>query len=761
MDMPRFRPVLPAVAQRLALATLLLLGLSAGRAEAQGLTYTLAPAARWIDWDESLGFDRTRLTGGDVRLGFGRYVGLSGYYHTAKGVRTGLGLAGLRDGSGAPLVEQDVDLRKYGGNLTLAFGTGSIVPVLSGGGGILRFAPEDGDRSTQLTLDGGAGLRLHLGETVTGEVMVERSDFRMNRYQLARGYTAGSDGTPADPDADGQWKNLSLRAGLGIQLGRRSLSGASELDDAFAQRYQSPFSGLALAVEPSVGRLQFADATGLADQDMVGLRAGLDFGSFFGLRGFYWWGTEDDFRSTIGMNVLGGEGQFALSAGPGLNPYLVAGAGRLSWSDDFRSDGGPIPEDQTSLILGGGTDFNLGPRLRLTVAARDFILSGSDVYAPQDLEEVATPDQLIHNWQFSAGLKLVVGGNGIRSAPARPAAPVTVAEAGPAEPVTPAPAAPMATPAGAAEAGTTPVVAAQPPAPVVPAPTSPASVTTAGSAMPDTADTAAPALRTITIPVPEQGEIYIRFGEGGRGFPAATSDTVPPAPGAGMTGTVLPLVTVPDSTDEATLRRIIREEIAGSARSQPGQPVDTTGAARLEAMEARILDRLERLERERDLPRSSEPVVIEVDGDRTPSAASGSDTRRIEEFRPHSGFSIDGTPQVLLGVAADIGPLRPGSDFRLLPSGAFGFGKGRPTTFLSLGLEYRLPVVLDEGGFAIRPFVGGGPTLFSRESFEAALSLEAGVLGRLGAGGRDVFVAFQGVDFFQNGRLLVGVRRMR
>ena len=31
---------------------------------AQGLTFTLSPSARWIEWDEDLAFRQTRLWGG-------------------------------------------------------------------------------------------------------------------------------------------------------------------------------------------------------------------------------------------------------------------------------------------------------------------------------------------------------------------------------------------------------------------------------------------------------------------------------------------------------------------------------------------------------------------------------------------------------------------------------------------------------------------------------------------------------------------------
>ena len=242
----------------------------------QGLTYTFSPSARWVEWDEATAFDRTRLLGGAAGIGFGRYVGLTGFYQREKGVETHLSGLGLARVSGDPLEDQKIDIEQLGGALTLSLGTGSIVPTLTGGGGLLRFRPEEGDKSTQLTLDAGAGVKLVLGESLTGEVMVEKSTYRLDRYRLARGYSVTDADFPVDPEADQVRSNLSLRVGLGLQLGRRSMAGASELDDAFSQRYQAPFSGLALAVEPMAGQLRFDGSTGLEKQDMVGVRADHD-----------------------------------------------------------------------------------------------------------------------------------------------------------------------------------------------------------------------------------------------------------------------------------------------------------------------------------------------------------------------------------------------------------------------------------------------------------------------------------------------------
>ncbi|MBT8405011.1 MAG: outer membrane beta-barrel protein, partial [Gemmatimonadetes bacterium] len=531
-------------------------------AEGQGLTFTASPSARWIQWDDDLGFDDSRLLGGAVGLGFGRYVGLEAFHHQDDDVA-------LFSGDASPF---SADVAVSGARVTLALGTGRLVPVVGGGASILRLRPDGVEATKKLAFDYGVGFRAVLAERIQGEVTVEQSQYRLDPGGLV------------DPDlaeTGPTRRNLMLRAGLGIQLGRRSFDRASALDDSFAQRYQAPFTGFALAIEPLVGRLDFDSATGLAKQDMVGIRAGVDFGSFFGLRAFHWWGTESDFRTTNGMRALGGEAQFNLSGGPGLTPYLAGGAARLTWSD--RGNGvQPPPSDQTAAVIGGGVDFNFGPRVRLTVAARDYILAGSDLAASPDLGAVADPDELIHNWQFSGGLKLVLGGGGgLRSGDPEDLQPIEVDATEPLADTIPVPA---------------PQVA---PAPEVVDSVSRATAAPTTTTAPEPTAARIDSSRVIVLPVPEVGELYVRFGEA--------------APARGLTRLLdapLPDSSVaPAAIDADRLRAIIREELE-SLRPDSTEAAPPAEDPRVQALEAKI-DSLARLVRElAEVRRTPEPAPV-------------------------------------------------------------------------------------------------------------------------------------------------------
>ena len=713
---------------------------------AQGLTYTLSPSATWIEWDEDLDFRHSRLWGGAAGIGFGRYVGLQAFHYQGDGLK-------LFETAVGDSTAQLFDLARSGAQISLALGSGTFVPIVVGGGSLLNFKPKGGEELKKLSLDFGAGFRVVLAESLHGEVLVESTQYRLDPVFLTTG-EPGFEGTGP------LRRNLSLRASLGLQLGRRSFDKASELDDAFAQRYQAPFSNFALAIEPLIGRLDYDKSIDLENQEMVGIRAGVDFGSFFGLRGFHWWGTDSDFRSTTDLKAYGGEAQFTLASGPGLNPYLIGGAGELTWGE--AEEGEPaLPEDQTALILGGGVDFNFGPRIRATVAARDFILSGSDLSASPGFSTISDPDELVHNWQFSAGLKFLIGRSGIRSGgPPKPQAeavpapamkqPARGAEADAPTPVQPTPAQPT-------------VVVVPPPAVTVPPEKGQVMPAPVAEIRADTLVEKAIPGQTIILPVLERGEIYIRFGEPGS-IPLVTSLRPQPAaapgaePGAEPAGPTL-----------EDLRRLIQEELA----KQPEQT--TSDQETLRAMESRLLRRLDEIERTarraeaaagqapvvvRERPRVPDTVTVTGAGD--PSEAM---PRRVEELRPYSGFNVTGDVQLLMGLGIGIGPLRSGSRLNLVPQAALGFGQG-PTSFLvSADVEYRLPEVDAGSRLTFEPLISIGPGFIKRDKMELQLGMFLGtglqLFRRNGSEGAHLFGGIQGIDFFDDTRIIIGMRMIR
>lgn len=381
-------------------AALALVPLAAG---AQDLRYSLTPTGQQLRWNDALGLDNTFLWGGRAGLVFGRRIELQGFFLTNRG--TDSGIRDLYDRLGVdqrPPQNPGLDVRHYGAAVVYNFAVGGFTPFLRAGGGVLRFDPQGGDVSERIALSYGGGLRFGKPGSLRFNVFVEDMRFRLDRRLLIGLPTTGTP-TIVDADANRLWSNLTYGAGVTVPLG----GGAVTYDDT--PQYQ--LGNVALPIDVFAGRFDFASSSNIPQQNIVGVRTGIDFGPLVGLRGFYWRGTNDDFNRTQGVQGFGGEAQFSLNAGPGINPFLIAGAGQVDFTSGYdRITAGAarvVPDDQTALILGGGAKIPIGSRLVLTASARNWLMGRGG-----PTEDAADVSQLRSNWQYALGFSFGVGGRG-------------------------------------------------------------------------------------------------------------------------------------------------------------------------------------------------------------------------------------------------------------------------------------------------------------------------------------------------------------
>lgn len=716
-------------------------------AQVSGVSYTFSPTYHVIRWDGNLGLEDTELYGGRLGMNFGRYFGLQGYYLTRSDVNSEVSKLDLQDHVGTSLVDREFDIENYGADLVLSLSRGPVIPFLKAGGGVLRLDGAGTDPLNQINLKLGGGVRFGISR-LQAEVYVEDSAFRIDRTRLGMAVHDTPPG-PADPEANDLRHNLSVGAGLTFFLGGHDSSGETELDRAIADRYQSGLRGLSIPIEPFVGRVDFDDKVGLNNQNLIGLRSGVDLGRLVGIRGYYWRGVNKDFDDSDDIQSYGGEAQFNLSAGRGAVPYLVAGVGQLDFMSGFRDPLGMPRDDKTMLILGGGVGFTVGSRLRVDVSARDYILSETVA-----AEDVASTDELFSNWMFSAGMRFSLGGGGARPQPV------------PEEPMAPMSAAPPT-------AETSPVTGtpAEPPPALGEAP-APAEWTVTGDGLPPTRNYQGD--RIIAVPVPTEGEIYIRYGRpGGVNIEShITSTDAPPAADPEGAVTRAPGAEAPPSAqgEEAALREAIRAELAAAGLTRQ-QPAPAGDLAQMEERLAQRIDvRMDRVETEiRSLrgaaPEGGRVVVITDDTGRPVSGDTGV---RLEEkpyswspaaVRTYTGLNVDDPTQGLVGAKLDMGPVTRHSAFHFVPELAMGFGSD-VTTFMAAGnLEYHFRDVTERGSWSPLVGIGFGIMNFSTNGSnhsEGVLNLNYGVTANLDRW--VVFAEHQGVDLFDLNRLLFGLR---
>lgn len=355
--------------------------------EAQGVRFTVAPSAEYVWWDEALPLKDYTLLGLRAGADFGRLIGLTAWYHRGNDIPVALSETSLRL-SGAPLANTTTDVETFGANIAFKFGTGAIVPFVHGGAGLIRFLPTAAPRSEQVNYRYGGGIQYDMARNIRATILVEDSRFRLAPEAL----TAETPDAPSE-NPRATRSNWTASAALGFAIGGpRGSKGAGADEWSFAS----------VPIEPFVGRLEFDDDN-LARQTVAGVRAGVDLGNYVGLRGVYWQGRSDGLGDRQPIQGYGAEAQFNLNASLGLAPFLVAGVQRIDYEEEYRDLDGLVREDENALVLGGGVGLRLTDNFRLNVAARNFIRSG------RDLDDISSVDEITHNWMLSAGLAFNIG----------------------------------------------------------------------------------------------------------------------------------------------------------------------------------------------------------------------------------------------------------------------------------------------------------------------------------------------------------------
>ncbi|WP_420127721.1 hypothetical protein [Longimicrobium sp.] len=453
-----------------------------------------------------------------------------------------------------------------------------------------------------------------------------------------------------------------------------------------------------LPVELFVGRQEFSSELRVLDQDIAGIRLGMDLADYAGIRGYYWRALNEDRDGPAPLQSYGVEAQLNLNSGRGITPFLVAGVGRVDFMDSFEDIDGNQPDDRDAAILGGGARLDLG-RVGLMAAARGYLFQ-----APDSLS-----DDLRSNLQLTAGLSFRLGSSGRRAA------------------------------------GVSPTVLRETPDTVY--------VSREGTVERREDDPR----QFVTIPIPREGEIYLRYGPadsaGAAGRPSIGAGAVTAGQLEAVRRQVLadlePLLRNLMAAERSEMREMVRDELRriGSAGLTP-----EVEQRLLENLEARVALRVQ-------------DRVGRVDSAGRP-ARPGFEPR-LREWRVYTGGNVDRPRQFLLGGRLDLGPLDPRNpQLRVVPELAVGGGQAGMSVLLAGNLQYDF-IPLQVRGVPLQPYGYGGLGLLvlsdpnpGRAKREAVLNLGYGVNfpvpGR--DGGPRLFLEHQAIDLFDLNRLILGIR---
>ncbi|HER00439.1 MAG TPA: hypothetical protein ENO22_13950 [candidate division Zixibacteria bacterium] len=456
----------------------------------QEVRYSLSPVVTGIAWNSDLNLKNGLLYGGKLGIDFGALIGLEAFYVTSGNLWTEFSETGLLDTAGLAVSDQRVKVRRYGGDLIIKLPSGRFAPFVKAGGGVIRFEPESGENVEEIDVRIGAGLDFIFSSRLRTRAWVEMNRFRLDRYSLAPGgVTSGQ--YPADPDADKIRNNFSIGLSLDYAIGQ-SRFGAPKSDEKLR-----PFS--ALELEPLLGRLDFDDSQ-LGIVTVGGARIGGELNPWVGWGLYYWHALESDLSDTRPLQSYGGEARFSLASKTGPQPHVIIGVGQLDFRSGFIDSDSLGPDDRTAFILGAGVRAEVFRGMQLNISVRDLM------YDKQHLEEVSGVDEISHNWLFSGGLVFGIGGRGRAEKPKAP-------EVMPAE---------YSTPRVEAQEDTAALLAPE---------QEPVDTTVEKSQdVTDVSQRGYISDEKIVIPVPLEGEIYIRYGEPSHDVEKTVKEILVPQP---------------------------------------------------------------------------------------------------------------------------------------------------------------------------------------------------------------------------------------
>jgi hypothetical protein len=457
--------------------------------------------------------------------------------------------------------------------------------------------------------------------------------------------------------------------------------------------------------------------------------------------------VNGDFDATSRLRGYGGEAQFNLNSAPGLAPFIVLGGGRMDFMDGFREEQfDATPDDQNFLVAGGGVGIRLTDNFRLNLAARDHMFS------EVDLENLAQPDQLQHNWMFSAGVAYAVG----RSAPDTRTMPQPVrapAEADqPARDDTEQRASATDNRDASAESGMTRE-----------------TTTTDSSAL----ATATSSDRILQIPVPERGELYVRYGDSGKlqvtELPAQlTANQLTAAElraalnrkaaedGDGFTNAEL-----------NELARAVAERLDSTHTSSRAMTIGPDELRQIVREELRRLDLAEAVQdavREQRIDsraRDDADLRVSIEQPEAEEAADEGIGSSLEQPAGYMAVAFNDPESLVFGARVDAGSMRSFPNIVFVPEVALGFPSDGTSLLAAGNLEYRFGTMSITNGFSLRPMASLGAGLLSvpDETTEGVINVNYGFSSGFGDDTSSLrwFVAHQGIDFFDRNRLAFGL----
>jgi hypothetical protein len=238
------------------------------------------------------------------------------------------------------------------------------------------------------------------------------------RYNLSSAFMSADDltslGLASDDFETIDVNNFSANVGVQFYLGGRGGGELTEIDRALQEQMRGGLRGLSLRVEPSGAEVDFAESLGFRDHHrFVGVACGVDLGPLVGLRGFYWRGTmPESWVDFDDIQAYGGELKLAFNdEGGSVIPYLTVGGGFMDVRDGYVGNGLAVPEDQSFAFGGVGVLVPLGSAVGVELGVRSLLMT------TDGLDNLSDPNDVEANTMIYGGVSFGLGRRGRTAGP--------------------------------------------------------------------------------------------------------------------------------------------------------------------------------------------------------------------------------------------------------------------------------------------------------------------------------------------------------
>jgi len=383
-------------------------------AQVRGISYSVAPTGEYVFWNKKAGLENGILLGGKVGFGFGQVLELRGVYQQGINQRTQFGTFSLPNYADSSFVSRDVKLTRWGGELKANLAKGKWLPYITAGTGIQSLQLDTFAVNKQIYVNLGAGLKFSLKGRYSIGIEARNTSYRFN---TARNFLSPDDKTVFGVvDADYNpidLNNWSIGASLQIHLGGQKQGEMSDLDKAYYNSLTGGFKNLGWTVEPSVGSMNFNPDLAYRNAFMAGGSAGIDFGPYFGIRGFYWQSmVEGEWTEFDQLAMYGGEMQMNLNTSTGVIPYITLGGGNIDVQSDYQGRTVILPDSTLSTLRTVDRGFAMGGIGLILPLSRNFKIFGGAramLTTTESTNTFSEPDQVQTSVFYNVGVKLTFG----------------------------------------------------------------------------------------------------------------------------------------------------------------------------------------------------------------------------------------------------------------------------------------------------------------------------------------------------------------